>query len=226
MRPWGPQGALLQVALLLLQLPGAHGRPARCWRAAYAALADRVVERTGKAVALICMEQLDEAIARPGAPLHDATRSDARVFSAREHDASRMTALLRGLDLLVTSRYHAAVLSLAAAVPQIAVGHDTRLDTLYRDLGLREEWFSSGAADDLASGSGARALRVLRERVDAAPGALPGCRRNAGCAAVTRNTWPAPGRTAEAARPSSLGRPADLPRPLSQRIEGGAAWVA
>jgi polysaccharide pyruvyl transferase WcaK-like protein len=52
-----------------------------------------------------------------------------------------MTALLRSLDLLVTSRYHAAVLSLAAAVPQIAVGHDTRLDTLYRDLGLHEEWF-------------------------------------------------------------------------------------
>jgi len=52
-----------------------------------------------------------------------------------------MTALLRGLDLLITSRYHAAVLSLAAAVPQIAVGHDTRLDTLYRDLGLREQWF-------------------------------------------------------------------------------------
>ncbi len=42
---------------------------------------------------------------------------------------------------MITSRYHAAVLSLAAAVPQIAVGHDTRLDTLYRDLGLREEWF-------------------------------------------------------------------------------------
>jgi polysaccharide pyruvyl transferase WcaK-like protein len=98
------------------------------------------VERTGKAVALICMEQLDEPIARRlhGLMTHP---NDARVFSAREHDASRMTALLRSLDLLITSRYHAAVLSLAAAVPQIAVGHDTRLDTLYRDLGLHEEWF-------------------------------------------------------------------------------------
>jgi polysaccharide pyruvyl transferase WcaK-like protein len=107
---------------------------------AWAELADRVVESTGKAVALICMEQLDEAIA---GRVHSLMRhpADARVFSARREDASRMTALLRGLDLLVTSRYHAAVLSLAAAVPQIALGHDTRLDTLYRDLGLREEWF-------------------------------------------------------------------------------------
>jgi len=106
----------------------------------YAVLADHIVERTGKAVALICMEQLDEAIARrvQGYMSHP---DDARIFSAREHDASRMTVLLRNLDLLVTSRYHAAVLSLAAAVPQIAVGHDTRLDTLYQDLGLREDWF-------------------------------------------------------------------------------------
>jgi polysaccharide pyruvyl transferase WcaK-like protein len=107
---------------------------------AYASLADRIVERTGKAVALICMEQLDEAIANRvhGYMSHPEA---ARVFSAREHDASRMTELLRSLDLLVTSRYHAAVLSLAAGVPQIAVGHDTRLDTIYRDLGLRQEWF-------------------------------------------------------------------------------------
>jgi len=108
----------------------------------YAALADRIVERTGMAVALICMEQLDEAIARR---VHGYMRNKeaARVFSAREQDASRMTELLRGLDLLLTSRYHAAVLSLAAAVPQIAIGHDTRLDTLYRDLGLRDSWFFS-----------------------------------------------------------------------------------
>jgi polysaccharide pyruvyl transferase WcaK-like protein len=40
------------------------------------------------------------------------------VSSSWEHDASRMTTLLRGLDLLVTFRYHAAVLSMAAAVPR------------------------------------------------------------------------------------------------------------
>ena len=75
----------------------------------------------------------------------------ARLFSAREYDASRMTCLLRGLDLLVTSRYHAAVLSLAAGVPQVAVHHDTRLATLYGDLGLKEKWFlDPGAAEDLA----------------------------------------------------------------------------
>jgi polysaccharide pyruvyl transferase WcaK-like protein len=51
-----------------------------------------------------------------------------------------MTEILRSLDLLVTSRYHAAVLSLEAKVPQIAVGHDPRLKGLYKDLGMENEY--------------------------------------------------------------------------------------
>jgi polysaccharide pyruvyl transferase WcaK-like protein len=52
-----------------------------------------------------------------------------------------MTALLRSLDVLVTSRYHASVLSLAAAVPQVAVHRDLRLRSLYAELGLEHDYF-------------------------------------------------------------------------------------
>jgi polysaccharide pyruvyl transferase WcaK-like protein len=52
-----------------------------------------------------------------------------------------MTAVLRRLGVLVTSRYHASVLSLAAAVPQLAVGHDLRLRTLYSELGIADRYF-------------------------------------------------------------------------------------
>ncbi len=139
MRLWGRRENLYKWPYYLSSSPERRAAGEALARA-YAALADRIVESTGKAVALICMEQLDEAIAgRVRACMSHP--EDARIFSARQYDASRMTALLRSLDLLVTSRYHAAVLSLEAAVPQIAVGHDTRLDTLYRDLGLHEEWF-------------------------------------------------------------------------------------
>lgn len=106
----------------------------------YARLADRVVEEHDRSVALICMEELDEPIAR--AIHHEMVHADrARVFSSREHDASRMTAVLRRLGVLVTSRYHASVLSLAAAVPQLAVGHDLRLRTLYSELGIEDRYF-------------------------------------------------------------------------------------
>lgn len=106
----------------------------------YARLADRVVERHDRSVALLCMEELDESIAWA---IHAemAHPERARVFSARQLDASRMTALLRSLGVLVTSRYHASVLSLAEAVPQVAVHHDLRLRTLYAELGLERDYF-------------------------------------------------------------------------------------
>jgi len=84
--------------------------------------------------------QLDESIA---GQVHRrmAHPESARRFSARHYDASQMTHLLRSLNLLITSRFHAAVLSLAAGVPQVAIHHDTRLATLYQDLGLKDKWF-------------------------------------------------------------------------------------
>jgi polysaccharide pyruvyl transferase WcaK-like protein len=106
----------------------------------YAELADHIIEKYGKAVALIAMEQLDEPLARQIVEQMKHPER-ARVFSAREYNASQMTVLLRSLELLITSRYHAGVLSLAAQVPQLAVGHDLRLETLYRELRLWEQYF-------------------------------------------------------------------------------------
>jgi polysaccharide pyruvyl transferase WcaK-like protein len=106
----------------------------------YARLADSIVSEHGRAVALICMEQLDEPLARQ-VQSRMAYASQARVFSSRGYNASQMTTILRSLDLLVTSRYHACVLSMAAQVPQLAVGHDLRLKSIYDELGLRDQLF-------------------------------------------------------------------------------------
>jgi polysaccharide pyruvyl transferase WcaK-like protein len=143
-RPWGRQQDCYRWPYYF-----AHSRARRqagqALAAGYAALADRIVERHGRPLALIAMEELDEPLARVirGRMRHPER---TRVFSSAEHDASRMTTLLRSLDLLVTSRYHAAVLSMAAAVPQVAVGHDLRLLTLYQELGLAGELFVPGGA--------------------------------------------------------------------------------
>lgn len=123
----------------------------------YARLADRIVDAHGHPVALIAMEELDEGFCRR--VVGEMRRSDrARVFSSREHDASRITWLLRSLRLLATSRYHAAILSLAAQVPQVAVGHDLRLSSLYDELGLRAEFFLRPTST--------RVLRELEQRID------------------------------------------------------------
>jgi polysaccharide pyruvyl transferase WcaK-like protein len=164
MRPWGPRQRCYKWPYYFSD--SSERRQAReALARGYAVLADRLTERA--AVALICMEQVDEALA---GEVHRRMRRPerARVFSSRHYDASRMTCLLRGLDLLVTSRFHAAVLSLAAGVPQVAVGHDTRLATLYRDLGLKEEWFIAADAAGGAAGTVAaiKLFSGLWQRVD------------------------------------------------------------
>jgi len=112
-----------------------------------AAVADHIVEGQDMGVALVCMEQLDEPLARK-VHAHMSYKDRARVFSSREHTASRMTAVLRDLDLLVTSRYHAAVLSLASRVPMVALGHDLRLRTLFEDLGIADRLFIEHCSPD------------------------------------------------------------------------------
>jgi polysaccharide pyruvyl transferase WcaK-like protein len=105
----------------------------------WAAEADRIIEKHGKKIAIICMEEVDEPLAK--IILNNMKHPErTKIFSANEFNASQMTEILRGLDLLVTSRYHAAVLSLEARIPQIAVGHDPRLKGFYKDLKLDEEY--------------------------------------------------------------------------------------
>lgn len=122
----------------------------------YAILADCIVAEHNKSVALICMEQLDESLARE-VQLRMTHASKSRIFSSREYNASQMTTLLRSLDLLMTSRYHACVLSMAAQVPQLAVGHDLRLKSIYSDLGLRDQLFFDPHSPNLCE--------VLKDRI-------------------------------------------------------------
>jgi len=128
----------------------------------YAALADHMVTAYNKSVALIAMEQLDEALARQIQD-HMQCAHGARVFSSATYNASQMTVLLRSLDLLVTSRYHASVLSMAAHVPQMALGHDLRLKNLYLELGLYEAFFVDHRMPDLFAAVSKRVEQLLTQ---------------------------------------------------------------
>jgi hypothetical protein len=128
----------------------------------YAALADDMITCHGKSVALVGMEELDETLLRK-VHSHMLHPNRARIFCSREYNASQMLCILRSLELLVTSRYHACVLSLAAQIPQIAVGHDLRLKTIYRELGLFEEFFVEPNAHNLYASLHPRVERLLAD---------------------------------------------------------------
>jgi polysaccharide pyruvyl transferase WcaK-like protein len=114
-------------------------------------------------VALVCMEELDEPLARRIEGLIE--RPDrVRVFSSCEYNASEMQGILKGLNLLVTSRYHSAVLAMPAEVPLVAIGHDFRTVDLLRDMNIYKTNFIPHDADDLFG-----RLEEMVERVLADP---------------------------------------------------------
>jgi polysaccharide pyruvyl transferase WcaK-like protein len=104
---------------------------------ALAVQADEIIEYYDRDIALLGMEGLDAVFANKVKRLmKHADRT--RVFTAIDYNASQMTSILRSLDLLITSRYHAGVLSLPNQVPQTAIGHDLRIEDLYSDLDTPE----------------------------------------------------------------------------------------
>lgn len=166
MRPWGPREDCYRWPYYFARSP-ARRRATEDLARGYASVADDVVHEHDVAVALIADEQLDERIVQRVLE-HMRMRDHARIFSSRDLNASQMTTLFRELDALVTSRYHACVLSLAAAVPQIAVGHDLRLKTLYDELGLAENCIPPGPELFADVRSGLRQLLTTPEPVRAA----------------------------------------------------------
>lgn len=60
------------------------------------------------------------------------------LFVADEHDMFDMVAVLRRSSMIVSSRYHALVCSMPAAVPSIGVTMDERIRNLMSDRGQRE----------------------------------------------------------------------------------------
>ena len=116
----------------------------------YAAFVEECLDQRGLDVALIAMEQLDTRFCEQileALPAH--LRPRVRLVSSRETPPVEMTPFLRGLDFLVTSRYHASVLSLAGGVPQLAIAHDERIESIYREAGIVEDCLLPHQAADL-----------------------------------------------------------------------------
>jgi polysaccharide pyruvyl transferase WcaK-like protein len=99
--------------------------------------ADEIVEKYDEDIALLSMEGLDTSFTTK-IQQHMKHADRTKVFSSIQYNASQMASVLRSLDMLITSRYHAGVLSLPHQVPQTAIGHDLRIRDLYTDLEVPE----------------------------------------------------------------------------------------
>lgn len=86
---------------------------------------------------LIGMERLDAEACQA---LRSQLRSGSAVFLSGENPASVMTGVLHELSALVTSRYHAALLSMETGCPIAAVSMDERLDGIMGELSFDKDY--------------------------------------------------------------------------------------
>ena len=112
---------------------------------------------------LIGMERLDEGAARA---LAEKLNCPKAVFLSGEYPAHMIAGILRKLSMLVTSRYHAAVLSMETGCPIVAVSMDERLDGIMRELSLDGKYLFH-VEDENLGGKIAAALSEARAEQNA-----------------------------------------------------------
>lgn len=96
---------------------------------------NRYQQAHGAFVVILGMEKLDAEACQL---FEQMVNGPHHVYHSQDHNVYQMTGLLRQLSVLLTSRYHAAVLSMGHAVPMVAVSMDGRLDGLMREAGLAD----------------------------------------------------------------------------------------
>lgn len=102
-----------------------------------AAAVNRYQKEQGAFVVVLGMEKLDDASCRE---FEKKVSGPCACYTSLTCDVFQMTGLLRQLSLLVTSRYHAAVLSMEHKFPIVAVSFDGRLENLMRESELDEHY--------------------------------------------------------------------------------------
>ncbi len=99
-------------------------------------------------VVILGMEELDSDACKK---LKERLNVPAMTILSANHNGYEMAAVLRQLSMLITSRYHAKVLSMEAGVPCVAVSMDERLDNLMQEMGMDHDQLLKADDSDLAA---------------------------------------------------------------------------
>ncbi len=99
-------------------------------------------------VVIIGMERLDADACHK---LQAKLKVPTSIFLSSDYDGYQMAAILRKQSVLVTSRYHAQVLSMNNQVPSVAISMDERLDNIMQDMEFSEHQLFHVDDSNLAS---------------------------------------------------------------------------
>ena len=115
---------------------------------AWVKLIQHIINERGWRIKLIAMEELDRNICnRILDRVQPQISLQIEKSFAGERSPQDIANELQRLSFLVTSRYHACVLSMNGGVPQMALYHDERLSSIYQELGLSDYAVEIGRPD-------------------------------------------------------------------------------
>lgn len=89
-----------------------------------------LVKNEGAIPILIEMEPMDSSCVRD---LARRLPEKSYIISSSDYKGTEIIALLNSLNFIITSRYHAHVLSMLAGVPCVALSKDQRLTTIFKE---------------------------------------------------------------------------------------------
>jgi len=100
-------------------------------------------------VVILGMEKLDTRVCEM---MEQQIEQPHVVYTSKTCNVFQMTGLVRQLSILLTSRYHASVLSMERSIPIVAVSIDARLNGVMREVGLAENYLHQATDTDLEKG--------------------------------------------------------------------------
>lgn len=104
---------------------------------AFIKYADFCVEKFSATVLLIAMERMDYL---PTKDIYENMKhkDKARIIPSNDYNLEDISGLLSTLKFLVSTRYHACVLSVVSSVPMIGISSDVRIEGAFFDLDIMD----------------------------------------------------------------------------------------
>ena len=130
----------------------------RQWAVMLAELMDWIAEKYRVQPVLIAMEALDHGSCED---LIGMMKHQPILYSCREHVGVEIASVLRNLQLLITTRYHAMVLSMPGLVPFIGLSRDERIRGVMQETKLDDDYYADWQRADLPELLRSRVSRLL-----------------------------------------------------------------
>ncbi|OGP60757.1 MAG: hypothetical protein A2V67_16035 [Deltaproteobacteria bacterium RBG_13_61_14] len=133
------------------------------WAAMLAGLMDWVTEKYQVQPVLVAMEALDETSCKDVMAL---MKHQPLLVSCNQFVGVEIASMLRNLHLLVTTRYHAMVLSMPGLIPFIGLSRDERIRGVMLETKLYEDYYADYSRDDLPELLRQKVSRLMEDQAE------------------------------------------------------------